>query len=56
MKSRSDWRDVCTRVLMVIAGVLAAVLLVLKGHGDSLPALALGATLGAFVTHAAIES
>jgi hypothetical protein len=40
--------DLALRALLVVAGALAAVLLVLKGHGQALPALALGATLGAF--------
>ncbi|HET7710736.1 MAG TPA: hypothetical protein VFL80_02295 [Thermoanaerobaculia bacterium] len=44
-----DYRDLALRVLILIAGSLAAVLLALKGHAQSLPALAIGGTLGAFV-------
>src|SRR3954468_6177062 len=46
---RFDFRDVALRTLILVAGGLAAVLLVLKGQGQALPALAVGATLGAFV-------
>ena len=42
------FHDLAFRALLVVAGALAAVLLVLKGHGQALPALALGAMLGAF--------
>src|SRR5712691_13419585 len=41
-------RDLALRALVVVAGALAAVLLVLKGHAQALPALAVGATLGVF--------
>jgi hypothetical protein len=41
-------QDFALRALLVVAGSLAAVLLVLKGHAQALPALAVGATLGAF--------
>ena len=41
-------QDLALRALLVVAGALAAVLLVLKGHAPALPALAVGATLGAF--------
>ena len=40
-------QDLALRALLVVAGALAAVLLVLKGHAQALPALAVGATLGA---------
>jgi hypothetical protein len=40
--------DLAIRALLVVAGVLAAVLLILKGQAQALPALAVGATLGAF--------
>ena len=40
--------DLALRALLVVAGVLAAVLLVLKGQAQAVPALAVGATLGAF--------
>jgi hypothetical protein len=42
-----DLRDVALRTLILIAGTLAAVLLALKGQGQTLPALAVGGTLGA---------
>jgi len=41
-------QDFALRALLVVAGALAAVLLVLKGHAQALPALAVGATVGAF--------
>jgi len=41
-------QDFALRALLVVAGSLAAVLLVLKGYAQALPALAVGATLGAF--------
>ena len=44
-----DLRDVALRVLFVVAGILSAVLLTLKGHGQAVPALAVGATLGALM-------
>ena len=56
MKRRFDWRDFALRGLIVAAGIVAAILLVLKGHSEAVPALALGATLGAFVSHAAFEN
>ena len=40
-------QDYALRALLVVAGGLAAVMLTLKGHAEALPALALGATLGA---------
>jgi hypothetical protein len=46
---RFDLQDVALRTLIVVAGGLAAVLLVLKGQGQALPALAVGGTLGACV-------
>lgn len=44
-----DMQDLALRTLIVVAGVLAAVLLALKGEAQALPALAVGGTLGAFV-------
>ena len=38
--------DVALRLLIVAAGSVAALLMALKGQGQALPALALGATLG----------
>ena len=43
-----SFQDLALRGLIVVAGVLAAALLVLKGQGNVVPALAVGATLGAF--------
>ena len=42
-----DVQDFALRGLVVIAGAVAAVLLVLKGQAQAVPALAVGATLGA---------
>jgi len=42
-----DLRDLSLRALFLLAGGIAAVLLVLEGFGPALPALALGGTLGA---------
>lgn len=47
-----DLQGLALRVLIVLCGVLAAVLLALKGQAQSLPALAAGATLGVVVMHA----
>jgi hypothetical protein len=41
-----DLQDLALRSLIVVAGVLSAALLTMKGHGQALPALAIGATLG----------
>ena len=40
--------DFALRTLIVVAGVLSAVLLSLKGQAHALPALAVGGTVGAF--------
>ena len=42
-----DLQDFALRGLVVLAGCIAAVLLVLKGQAQAVPALAVGATLGA---------
>jgi hypothetical protein len=42
------FHDHALRALLIVAGALAAVLLVLKGHAQAVPALAVGAMLGAF--------
>lgn len=42
------FQDVALRGLILIAGAIAAVLFVLKGQAPAVPALAVGATLGAF--------
>ena len=44
-----DWQGLATRTLFVVAGGVAAVLLVLKGQALAVPALAAGATLGAIL-------
>lgn len=41
--------DFLLRTLIFVAGGLSALLLVLKGHGQALPALAVGGMLGAFM-------
>ena len=48
MKRLIDPQDVVLRGLIVGAGLLSAALLVMKGQAQALPALAVGATLGAF--------
>jgi hypothetical protein len=42
-----ELQDLALRALIVVAGSVAAVLLVIKGQAQALPALAVGATLGA---------
>ena len=42
--------DFALRALLVVAGLLAAAVLALKGQGAALPALAAGGILGACVT------
>ena len=41
-------QDLALRTLIVLAGGIAAALFILKGQGEALPALALGATIGTF--------
>ena len=48
MVRKFDIRDVLLRVLLVAAGVVAAVLFVRHGQAQTLPALAIGATIGVF--------
>lgn len=43
-----DLKDFVLRALIVVAGVLAAVLLAMKGLGQALPAVAIGGACGAF--------
>ena len=45
---RYDLQDLSIRVLILVAGGLAATLLALKGYGAALPAVAVGGALGAF--------
>jgi hypothetical protein len=49
MKSHFDLQDLSLRALILVAGAISAVLLVMKGQAQALPALAIGATLGAFM-------
>jgi len=44
-----ELKDVALRALIVAAGSVAAVLFVVKGQAQVLPALAAGATLGALM-------
>ncbi|MBV9495657.1 MAG: hypothetical protein JOZ54_15525 [Acidobacteria bacterium] len=41
-------QDLALRALVFVAGSLAALLMALKGQAQALPALAIGATAGAF--------
>ena len=43
-----DSRDFALRALILVAGGLSAILLAMKGHGEALPAVAIGGALGAF--------
>jgi hypothetical protein len=43
-----DLRDIALRLLFVFAGIVAAVLLTMKGYGQALPAAAIGGALGAW--------
>ena len=45
---RHDFQDVTIRVLILVAGGVAATLLALKGYGQAIPAVAIGGALGAF--------
>jgi hypothetical protein len=45
---KHDLRDFALRALILVAGGLAAVVLALEGHGEALPAVAIGGALGAF--------
>ena len=47
-QSAMNFQDFALRALIVVAGAISAVLLVLKGQGQAVPALAIGAMLGAF--------
>jgi hypothetical protein len=41
-----DWRDIAIRGVLLAAGSVAAVLLVMKGQAQAVPALAIGAVAG----------
>jgi hypothetical protein len=45
---KHDLRDFALRALILIAGGLSALLLGLEGHGEALPAVAIGGAIGAF--------
>ncbi|HKR62323.1 MAG TPA: hypothetical protein VJZ00_01225 [Thermoanaerobaculia bacterium] len=53
---KHDLQDYALRVLILVAGGVAALLLGMKGHGQALPAVALGGALGAFVASRAQTS
>jgi hypothetical protein len=45
---KHDLQDYTLRALILVAGGVAALLLALKGHGQAIPAVAVGGALGAF--------
>jgi len=45
---KHDFQDYALRALILVAGGVAALLLALKGHGQAIPAVAVGGALGAF--------
>jgi hypothetical protein len=45
---KPDYQDFLLRVLFLLAGGIAAIVLTLKGHGEALPAVAIGGAAGAF--------
>ena len=49
MKYGFSWQDLVLRALIIVSGVVAAALFVLRGEGEALPALAVGGMLGAFL-------
>lgn len=49
MKYGFSWQDMVLRALIIVSGVVAAALFVLRGEGEALPALAVGGMLGAFL-------
>lgn len=53
MKNNFDWQDFLLRSLFMVAGGLAAALMAMKGHGEALPALAVGGLAGAYLVRAA---
>lgn len=44
-----NWRDIALRALIVVAGAVAATLLVLRGQTTAVPALAIGAMAGSLM-------
>ena len=53
---KHDYRDFALRALILVAGGLSAILLAWKGHGEALPAVAVGGALGAFFATRAQEA
>lgn len=47
MDMNLDWRDGLTKALIVLCGMAAATLFVVRGQGEVLPFLAAGGILGA---------
>jgi hypothetical protein len=45
---KHDLQDYALRALILVAGGVAALLLALRGHGQAIPAVAVGGALGAF--------
>jgi hypothetical protein len=46
---KTNPQDLLLRSLIIVAGVVSAILLALKGQAQALPALAIGGMLGAFM-------
>jgi hypothetical protein len=46
-----DLQDYALRLLFLLAGLVAAIVLTMKGYGQALPGLAVGGILGAFLAH-----
>ena len=47
-RMKNDLRDFTLRALILVAGGLSALVLALQGHGEALPAIAIGGAVGAF--------
>jgi hypothetical protein len=47
MNGYLSWHDLVLRLLIVIAGCIAAAIFILRGDGAALPALAVGGVIGA---------
>ena len=47
MKTPNNWQDFAIRAAILVSGAVAAVLFVIQGEGEALPALAIGSMLGA---------
>jgi hypothetical protein len=44
---KPDYQDFLLRALFLLAGGIAAIVLTLQGHGEALPAVAIGGAAGA---------